>query len=173
MTGGEGGRGPVVGPEDCLFCGIVAGTVPSAVLTEDRDAFAFMDTDPGSEGHLLVVPKRHSADLVDIPAEDLAAVTLAAQRIARAMMADFGADGVNLFHCSREAAWQTVFHFHLHVIPRYHDRSKDRLELLFEPGRPANPDAIAASARRLVAALDQRPSPRPGSRRSACRGKPA
>ncbi|WP_245574061.1 HIT domain-containing protein [Amycolatopsis nigrescens] len=65
------------------------------------------------------MPKRHSKDLFEIPAEDLAAVTLAAQRIAKAAAAEFGADGVNLLNCCGAAAWQTVFHFHLHVIPRY------------------------------------------------------
>lgn len=139
--------------DDCLFCGIVAGTIPCAKVAEDDKTFAFMDIDPGSDGHLLVVPKRHSVDLVDIDTGDLTAVTLAAQRIAKAMVSDFGADGVNLFHCSGEAAWQTVFHFHLHVIPRYHDRSKDRLELLFEPGRPADAEAIARHAGVLAAAL--------------------
>lgn len=136
-----------------MFCGIVAGTVGSAKVTEDEATLAFMDTDPGSEGHLLVVPKRHSVDLMDITGQDLTATTLAAQRIARAMVSGFGADGVNLFHCSRAAAWQTVYHFHLHVIPRYHDRTRDRLELLFQPGRPADPEAIAAHAARLAAAL--------------------
>lgn len=135
---------------DCVFCGIVAGRVPCTKVAEDEKTFAFMDIDPGTDGHLLVVPKRHSADLVDITPEDLTATTLAAQRIARVMMSGFGADGVNLFHCSGAAAWQTVFHFHLHVIPRYRDRSRDRLQLLFEPGRPADAEAIAEHAKRLA-----------------------
>ncbi len=139
--------------DECVFCGIVAGTVPSAKVAEDETTFAFMDIDPGSDGHLLVIPKRHSADLVEIAGEDLAATTLAAQRIAKAVLAELGADGVNLLNCSGTAAWQTVFHFHLHVIPRYRDKSKDRLELPFEPGKPADLDAIAARARVLAAAL--------------------
>ncbi len=146
--------------DDCVFCGIVAGTVPCAKISEDAATFAFMDIDPGSDGHLLVVPKRHSADLFDIPAEDLAATTLAAQRIAAAMPAALGAEGVNLLNCSREAAWQTVHHFHLHVIPRYRDRSRDRLELPFEPGRPADHERIARNAALVAAALRDRPSVR-------------
>jgi histidine triad (HIT) family protein len=67
--------------------------------------------------------------------------------------AAFGAEGVNLLNCSGGAAWQTVFHFHLHVIPRYADRSRDRMQLPFEPGRPADPDALARRARVLAAAL--------------------
>lgn len=115
--------------------------------------FAFMDIDPGSDGHLVVIPKRHSADLIEISADDLAATTLTAQRIAKVAMSELGADGVNLLNCSGPAAWQTVFHFHLHVIPRYHDRSKDRLELPFEPGMPADAEAIAEHARLLAAKL--------------------
>ena len=136
-----------------MFCGIVAGTVSCAKVAEDADTLAFMDIDPGSDGHLLVIPKRHSADLVEIPADDLVATTLAAQRIAEVVLSALGADGVNLLNCSGAEAWQTVFHFHLHVIPRYRDKSKDRLELPFEPGMPADADAIAERARVLAAAL--------------------
>lgn len=137
----------------CVFCGIVAGTIPCAKVAEDATTFAFMDIDPGSDGHLLVIPKRHSADLVEISADDLAATTLAAQRIAKVTLSELGADGVNLLNCSGAEAWQTVFHFHLHVIPRYRDKNRDRLELPYEPGRPADADAIAERARTLAAAL--------------------
>lgn len=139
--------------DDCVFCGIVAGTVPCLKVAEDATTFAFMDIDPGADGHLLVVPKRHSADLVEIPAEDLAATTLTAQRIARVAVSALGADGVNLLNCCGAAAWQTVFHFHLHVIPRYRDRSRDRMELPFEPGRPFDAEAAAGWARVMAAAL--------------------
>lgn len=151
MTGTPG-RG-----EDCVFCGIVTGKVPCARIAEDAATVAFMDIDPGSDGHLLVIPKRHSADLFDIPAEDLAATTLAAQRIAAALPAALGAEGVNLLNCSREAAWQTVPHFHLHVIPRYRDRLRDRLELPFEPGRPADHERIARNAALVAATLSELP----------------
>lgn len=137
----------------CIFCGIVAGAVPCAKVAEDDTTFAFMDIDPGSEGHLLVIPKRHTADLMEIAGDDLAATTLAAQRIAKVMVSELGADGVNLLNCSGEAAWQTVFHFHLHVIPRYRDKNKDRLQLPFEPGRPADTDVIARQAKVLAASL--------------------
>jgi len=137
----------------CVFCGIVAGTVPCAKVAEDAKTFAFMDIDPGSDGHLLVIPKQHSAGLVEISADDLTATTLAAQRIAKAALSELGADGVNLLNCSGAEAWQTVFHFHLHVIPRYRDKDKDRLELPFEPGMPADAEAIAERARVLAASL--------------------
>ena len=83
----------------------------------------------------------------------LSAVTLAAQRIAKAAVAEFGADGVNLLNCCGADAWQTVFHFHMHVIPRYADGSKDRLTLPWSP-EPGDKDAIAARGERLSAALD-------------------
>lgn len=137
----------------CVFCQIVAGTIPAAKVTEDATTFAFMDIDPGADGHLLVVPKRHSADLVEISAEDLTDTTLAAQRIAKAALSELGADGINLLNCCGTEAWQTVFHFHLHVIPRYRDTLKDRMELPFEPGMPIDADAIAERARILAAVL--------------------
>lgn len=141
---------PTESPEQCVFCGIVAGTVPSAKVAEDETTLAFMDIDPGSDGHLLVIPKRHCIDLMDISPEDLTATTLVGQRIARAVLSEgFGADGVNLFNCCGETAWQSVYHFHWHVIPRYNDRSKDRMELPYEPGHPADLDAIAERARVL------------------------
>ena len=138
---------------NCVFCGIVAGRIPCAKVAEDASTLAFMDIDPGSDGHLLVIPKRHSADLVTISEGDLAATTLAAQRISKVAISELGADGVNLLNCSGAAAWQTVFHFHLHVIPRYRDKGKDRLELPFEPGQPTDPETIADRARLLAAAL--------------------
>lgn len=140
-------------PADCVFCRIIAGRIPCAKVTEDDATFAFMDIDPGSDGHLLVIPKRHSADLVEISAEDLTATTLAAQRIAKVMLSGFGAQGVNLLNCCRAAGWQTVDHFHLHVIPRYDDKTKDRMELPFEPGMPADTAAIAERAVALSALL--------------------
>ena len=146
-------RDQIDSTDQCVFCGIVAGTIPCAKVAEDATTFAFMDIDPGSDGHLLVIPKRHSADLVEISADDLAATTLAAQRIAIVALSELGADGVNLLNCSGAAAWQTIFHFHLHVIPRYRDKAKDRLELPYEPGMPSDADAIAQRARVLASSL--------------------
>lgn len=138
---------------DCLFCRIVAGQVPSAIVAQDESTLAFMDINPGTEGHLLVIPKRHSTDLLDIPADDLAATTLAAQRISRAVVEGLGADGVNLMNNCGEAGWQTVFHFHLHVIPRYADPAKDDLQLPFEPDQGTDAD-LGAVAARIAAALE-------------------
>jgi histidine triad (HIT) family protein len=135
--------------DSCLFCDIVAGDVPSVKVAEDDATYAFMDINPASDGHLLVIPKRHSRDLLEIVADDLAAVTLAAQRIARAVVAELGADGVNLLNCCGAEAWQTVFHFHLHVVPRYVDKGRDRLALPWEPGIPGDMAAIVTIGSRL------------------------
>lgn len=133
----------------CVFCEIVAGRLPCAKVAEDATTFAFMDIDPGADGHLLVIPKRHSTDLMEISADDLTATTLAAQRIARAAMSALGAGGVNLLNCCGPAAWQTVFHFHLHVVPRYAGGPhRDTLELPWTP-TPGDPDEIAAAGRQL------------------------
>lgn len=138
--------------DQCLFCGIVAGDIPSTKVAEDETTYAFMDINPASDGHLLVVPKRHSTDLLDIDPTDLADVTRAAQRIAAVAVKELGADGVNLLNCCGADAWQTVFHFHLHVIPRYTDKSKDRLSLPWQP-TPGDRDTIAAVGSRLANAL--------------------
>ena len=139
--------------DNCLFCGIVAGNTPSVKVAEDDTTYAFMDINPATDGHLLVIPKRHSKDLFDIPADDLTAVTLNAQRIAKVAAEEFGADGVNLLNCCGADAWQSVFHFHLHVILRYVDKTKDRLALPWEPGIPGDMDTIAGLGGRLSAAL--------------------
>jgi histidine triad (HIT) family protein len=101
-----------------VFCAIVAGRAPARVVDEDDATMAFLDINPIVEGHTLVVPKGHARDLHDCPPEALAATTVAAQRVARRLVDRLGADGVNLLHATGGAAWQTVFHLHLHVLPR-------------------------------------------------------
>lgn len=115
---------------DCIFCEIVAGESPSVTIAETERAIAFMDINPVTPGHALVIPRSHSTDLFDTPADDLAACADLAQQVALRATDRLAADGVNLLNCSGEAAWQTVFHFHLHVIPRYRDDpAKDHLGL--------------------------------------------
>ena len=127
---------------DCLFCKIVAGEIPSQRVDEDERTVAFMDISPATRGHALVIPRHHAANLLEIEAEDLAATVAAAQRLARTAVERLGADGVNLINSCGSAAWQTVFHFHIHVIPRYAD---DPLRLPWTPS-PGDPDKIAATA---------------------------
>lgn len=133
---------------DCLFCGIVAGAIPSTKVDEDELTYAFMDISPATPGHALVVPKRHSTNIYDVPPEDLAAVVAAAQRLALRVRDGLGADGVNLNNACGPAAGQTVFHFHFHVIPRYSDPARDSLKLPWIP-KPGDPDSIAATAAAL------------------------
>ena len=132
-------------PEDCLFCGIIAGSVPSQTIDSDEKTVAFMDIAPATPGHALVVPRAHSADLMEIEADDLTATILASQRLAKRMKDALGADGINLINACGAAAWQTVFHFHIHVIPRYED---DPLKLPWVPAE-GDPDQIAEVAARL------------------------
>jgi histidine triad (HIT) family protein len=130
---------------DCLFCGIVAGTIPSETIDSDERTVAFMDINPATPGHALVVPREHSADLLEIGEEDLTATALAAQRLSRRMKKALDADGIDLINACGAAAWQTVFHFHIHVVPRYED---DPLKLPWVPA-PGDPDEIAGIAKRL------------------------
>jgi histidine triad (HIT) family protein len=116
---------------DCIFCKIVAGELPATKIDEDDRTITFMDINPGTRGHALVIPKEHSKDLLEIEASDLAATAAAAQRLAQRMPEALGAEGVNLINSCGSAAWQTVFHFHLHVIPRYSD---DTVRLPWTPG---------------------------------------
>ena len=120
--------------DDCLFCKIVAGEIPAQVVDEDEHTVAFMDINPWTRGHALVVPRRHSTNLYEIDEEDLARTASAAKRLARRMKERLRCDGINLINSCEPAAWQTVFHLHVHVIPRYDD---DPLRL---PGQPREPE---------------------------------
>ncbi|HEX3805013.1 MAG TPA: HIT family protein [Solirubrobacteraceae bacterium] len=128
--------------EDCIFCKIVAREIPAQIVDEDEETLAFMDIAPATRGHLLVIPKRHATDLWEIEPEQLKAVAGAAQRMALRIRDRLEADGVNLINSCGPAAWQTVFHFHIHVIPRY---AGDPLKLPWVPA-PGDMDAIAAIA---------------------------
>jgi len=131
---------------DCLFCKIVAGELPATRVHEDEQTIAFMDINPATRGHLLVIPREHSADLFAIDPKNLAACTTVAQKLAGDMRERLGADGVNVLNCAGAAAWQTVSHFHLHVVPRYEG---DPLRLPWSP-TPGDRDEIAAAAEELA-----------------------
>jgi histidine triad (HIT) family protein len=131
---------------DCIFCKIVAGELPATLVDEDERTISFMDIAPATRGHALVIPREHSPDLLSIEPDDLAAVNLAAQRLAVRIKGRLGADGVNLINACGAVAFQTVFHFHLHVIPRYEG---DGLRLPWVP-TPGDADEIAAAAQELA-----------------------
>jgi histidine triad (HIT) family protein len=130
---------------DCIFCKIVAGELPASIVDEDERTVAFMDIRPATRGHALVIPREHSTDLLSIPAEDLEACMRGAQRLAHRAKEALGADGINLLNSCGQAAWQTVFHFHIHVIPRYED---DPLRLPWIPGE-GDMDEIKKTAEEL------------------------
>ena len=130
---------------DCLFCGILDGSIPSQQVDSDELTMSFMDINPATPGHALVIPRAHSADLLEIEPEDLSACAAAAPRLAKRMMDVLDADGINLVNSCGEVAFQTVFHFHIHVIPRYEG---DPLKLPWVPTE-GDPDEIATVAQKL------------------------
>lgn len=127
--GGDRGRMPPIMDTDCIFCRIGAGEIPATVVAESDAALAFLDVAPWTEGHTIVIPRRHADDVLAIDDDDLAAVASLARQVAARLVAD-GAEGVNLWQSSRAAAGQTVFHLHVHVLPR---RAGDRIR---QPGSP-------------------------------------
>ena len=128
---------------DCIFCAIVAGDAPAEIVDEDEHTVSFMDIAPATRGHALVIPRRHSRDLHDISEEELAACASAAKRLAGRVPQRLGAQGVNVLNATGQAAWQSVFHFHLHVIPRYDD---DPLKLPWVPAEGDRQEIQAAAA---------------------------
>jgi histidine triad (HIT) family protein len=131
---------------DCIFCKIVAGELPATIVDEDERTVAFMDIAPATRGHALVIPRAHARDLLSIEVEDLRAAAVASQRLAARVKERLGADGVNLLNACGATAWQTVFHFHIHVVPRY---DGDPLKLPWVPA-PGDPQEIAAAAQELT-----------------------
>ena len=131
--------------EDCIFCKIVAGELPSQIIAQDELTISFMDIAPATRGHALVIPRRHARDLLEVDDDELSAVAKAAKRLARRAREGLGADGVNLINACGAAAWQTVFHFHIHVIPRY---AGDPLRLPWVPAQ-GDLDQIAVAAAEL------------------------
>jgi histidine triad (HIT) family protein len=131
---------------DCIFCKILAGELPATIVDEDERTVSFMDINPATRGHVLVIPRAHSEDLMSIDLDDLCAVAVASQRQAARAKERLRADGVNLVNSCGSVAWQTVIHFHVHVIPRY---SGDPLRLPWVPA-PGDPAEIAAAAQELT-----------------------
>lgn len=105
--------------DDCIFCKIANGEIPSKTLHEDELFRVILDLNPATRGHALILPKDHASNLYDLPEETAAAVLVLAKKLAAAMSGKLGCDGLNLVQNNGEAAGQTVSHFHLHMIPRY------------------------------------------------------
>ena len=136
-------------PGQCLFCRLVAGEIPSARVYEDALTIAFMDIGQVNPGHVLVATKRHAATLLDITAEEAAAVMQTAQQVARAVQAAFNPPGLTLLQANGREGDQTVFHFHLHVVPRH---ARDGIALTW-PRKDPSPELLQGYAARLRNAL--------------------
>lgn len=140
----------------CVFCAIVTGEAPAIRVYEDDDYLGILDIRPFTRGHTLVIPKRHSVDLTDTPPESVAAMAVIGQRIARAArQSGLHADGNNIVINDGKAAFQSVFHIHLHVVPR---RSGDKLSFAKGVMLRRDPDR-EESGRLLRAALAELDAP--------------
>lgn len=105
--------------EDCIFCKIANGEIPSKTLYEDEDFRVILDLGPATRGHALILPKEHAANLYELPDETAAKAMILAKKMGARMVEKLHADGLNLVQNNGETAGQTVLHFHLHLIPRY------------------------------------------------------
>lgn len=106
---------------DCIFCKIVEGSIPSHKVYEDDHCYAFLDIFPANRGHTLVIPKKHVKDIHEADSETYSYVAAAAKKVADILAGKLGSEGTTIFQMSREAGWQTVFHLHMHVIPRWEE----------------------------------------------------
>ena len=149
---------------DCVFCKIVAGAIPCHRLLEDATTLAFLDIHPANPGHALVIPKAHAPDLIASRDEDLAAAMASARRVARAIQTALKPDGINIVQANGPGAAQSVFHLHIHVLPR---RNGDGLAMNWVPSLAA-PDALAAMAERIRRAIP-RAAPKRRAAKSARR----
>ena len=130
---------------DCIFCKIIAGEIPSNTIYEDDTFKVILDASPASKGHALILPKKHYADIYDIDEEIAGKVMKTAKKLATKMTVALNCDGFNLLQNNGETAGQTMFHFHMHLIPRY---KNDNAGILWEPGETTPEDM--AEVKRLV-----------------------
>lgn len=107
--------------DNCIFCKIAAGDIPSATIYEDNDFRVILDIEPASKGHALILPKEHYANLYELSDELAAKALIVAKKVITKMTGILGCDGYNVVQNNGEAAGQTVFHFHIHLVPRYKD----------------------------------------------------
>ena len=137
--------------EDCIFCKIVEGQIPSFKVYEDDRVFAFEDINPVSEGHTLIIPKRHAQDLWEIPLEDLAAVHLASKKISQALKQVLKPSGIAVLQLNGRGVNQVVMHYHLHLIPRRAEAPD--LPMTHWEMRPGDMEAIGRMAEEIAAAI--------------------
>ena len=126
--------------DNCIFCKIASGEIPSNTLYEDEGFRVILDNGPATKGHALVLPKEHYANLFEIPEDVLAKAAIVAKKVAGTMKEKLSCDGLNLVQNNGETAGQTVMHFHLHIIPRYKD---DGQSILWKPTSPTAEELAA------------------------------
>ncbi len=129
--------------ENCIFCKIIAGEIPSRTIYEDADFKVILDANPASKGHALILPKEHCANIYEISEELLSKAAKLAKKLAAHMTTLLNCDGFNLLQNNGEVAGQTVFHFHMHLIPRYVNmKNKDLLNWTHEEFTDSEQDEI-------------------------------
>ena len=138
-----------VDPGACIFCKIAAGQAPAHIVHEDERTLTFMDIFPVADGHTLVIPKAHGTNLLTVADADLAHVIVRSRAVAAAIRRVLDPDGIGVFQLNGAAAGQTVFHYHMHLIPR---NQGDSLQI--HSRTPGDPERLAETARKLAAALD-------------------
>ncbi len=131
--------------QDCIFCKIIAGEIPSFKLYEDDATLAFMDINPANDGHALVIPKHHAKDIHAVSDDSVSCTMITAKKIAAAVEKTVSPGGINLVQCNGPAAGQSVFHFHMHVLPR---REGDDLKMNWGL-TPGNMDDIGKLAEKI------------------------
>ena len=131
---------------NCIFCKILAGEIPSAVVYEDDDFKAILDVNPAVRGHVIILPKNHAANIFELPDEDASKVMVVAKKIAAAVQKTYSCDGVNILQNNGKVAGQTVFHLHVHVIPRY-EGDTDSIRIGWRPGE--TPEDLADIAEEI------------------------
>ena len=134
---------------ECIFCKIIAGQIPSIKIYEDERTFAFMDINPRSDGHCLVIPKKHAATLFDIPEGELAAAMATVKKVALAIKQSLNPDGMTSFQLNGRAANQLVDHYHVHLVPRWVNDGVDLRHGL----QPGDLEKIKAVGAKIAAAL--------------------
>lgn len=132
--------------DDCIFCKIANGEIPSKTLYEDGEFRVILDLSPATEGHALIMPKEHAANLYELPDENAAKVLVIAKKMASVMKEKLGCAGLNLVQNNGEAAGQTVSHFHVHVIPRYEN---DGQNINWVPGE-STPEGLEEVKNRII-----------------------
>lgn len=133
---------------NCIFCKILADEIPSTIVYEDEDCRAILDVNPAARGHVIILPKKHAANIFELPDEGTAKIFVVAKKIATAVKKTYQCDGVNILQNNGEAAGQTIFHLHVHVIPRF-EGDTNHINIGWRPGDM--PDDLADIAAEIKA----------------------